>query len=227
MIIERIAKRRGHLTALICDGRELARLDTDVVFDENIRAGADCSEERLSELLAMSNALRAKRRAYSMLSFRDHSKSELMTKLRRGTDEQSAQAAVEKMEELRLLDDDEYARNYAARLSKYKHYGTHRIRQELLAKGISRELADEAISLLDINHEEQITQLLLGKFARQMSDEKGRKRTFSALQRYGYGFSEIRAAMRAFDEEYQDDDCGGDIDYDETADDCDYFDEGD
>ena len=38
------------------------------------------------------------------------------------------------------------------------------------------------------------------------SDEKGRRRTFNALTRLGYGYSDIRSAMRSVDEEYEDTD---------------------
>ena len=39
-----------------------------------------------------------------------------------------------------------------------------------------------------------------------MNDEVGRKKVFSALQRMGYSFSDIREAMREFsDDEYYED----------------------
>ena len=48
---------------------------------------------------------------------------------------------------------------------------------------------------------EEIKALLAGKFAAKLGDEKARQRTFNALVRLGYGYSDIREAMRAYETE--------------------------
>ena len=84
--------------------------------------------------------------------------------------------------------------------------GKKRIEQELRQRGISRETASECAEELDGDDVERIKNLLETKFAGKFSDEKGRRRTFNALTRLGYGYSDIRSAMRSVDEEYEDTD---------------------
>lgn len=81
-----------------------------------------------------------------------------------------------------------------------------RIEQELRQRGISRETACECTEELDGDDAERIKKLLETKFAGRFFDEKGRRRTFNALTRLGYGYSDIRSAMRQADEEYEDTD---------------------
>ena len=78
--------------------------------------------------------------------------------------------------------------------------------EELRQRGISRETASECAEELDGDDIERIKNLLETKFAGKFSDEKGRRRTFNALTRLGYGYSDIRSAMRSVDEEYEDTD---------------------
>ena len=42
------------------------------------------------------------------------------------------------------------------------------------------------------------------RFARQLGEEKGRRRAVAALQRMGYRWEEIRSALRAFGGEPED-----------------------
>ena len=43
-----------------------------------------------------------------------------------------------------------------------------------------------------------ITELLEGKFSRDLSDEKGIRRTVATLQRYGYEMGDIMGALREY-----------------------------
>lgn len=199
MLIEDIRKRRGRMVALISGGQEVLRLDADIALDEHVRCGREYSQQELERLSSLSDKQRAKRRAYYLLAYRDHSRAELERKLKRTASEEAAQEAVEKMEQLRLLDDEGYARSLAQRLYGYKLYGARRVLQELIQKGIPKELAVRVTDELEPDPHEQLSVLLSGKFSRSLSDEKGRKRTVAALARYGYSWSDIREAMRGIE----------------------------
>lgn len=85
--------------------------------------GAPC------RLAAEAELKKAKERAFSMLSGREYTSSQLRDRLARHVDPEAAGQAVERMEELGLVDDDGYAERYARELSERKHYGLLRIRQ--------------------------------------------------------------------------------------------------
>ena len=104
------------------------------------------------------------------------------------------------------VNDERYAHTLAQELYERRGMGKKRIEQELRQRGISRETASECAEELDGDDVERIKNLLETKFAGKFFDEKGRRRTFNALTRLGYGHSDIRSAMRSVDEEYEDTD---------------------
>ena len=144
--------------------------------------------------------------AVDILSRRDHSSKELKRKVARRSGAEFAREAVERLEEMGYVNDERYAHTLAQELYERRGMGKKRIEQELRQRGISRETASECAEELDGDDVERIKNLLETKFAGKFSDEKGRRRTFNALTRLGYGYSDIRSAMRAMDEEYEDTD---------------------
>ena len=179
------------------------RLDAQLAYDEGLREGREYSEEELSELKEKSDALRAKRSAYYMISCRDYSEKELRRKLTMKTTPQAADEAVEKMRSLRLLDDESYARNLAQQYLDVKHYAGKRILLELYHKGIDSSLAQRVVDELEIDEEEQLDILLSGKLGEDLSDDKAKVRAFNKLSRYGYRAGNISRAIhnRAKDDE--------------------------
>jgi regulatory protein len=117
--------------------------------------------------------------------------------------------AVEKLIELDLINDERYAENYARELFEHKKFGKSRIRAELMSKGISSDIANDAVNTLFEDEEpdniQRIVDIISKRYYNRMNDEVGRKKVFAALQRMGYTFSDIREAMSEFsDDEYYD-----------------------
>ena len=108
---------------------------------------------------------------------------------------------MEKMEELGLMNDEAYARQLAGTLLEKKGYGLRRARQELLQKGIDRELVEELLEELAPDPEEKLREIVERKYRNQLGDEKGYRRTVAALQRLGYGWEDIKTVLAEFQAE--------------------------
>ena len=176
MEITAIEPRRHRLSQLYLDGEAAVRVDTETLIKSGWKPGMEITDEELHALLEASEERRAREKALYLLEYRSHSKKELADKISRTTSREAAEAAVEKMEELGLMNDESYARQLASSLLERKGYGVRRARQELLHKGIDRELVEE---------------ILL---------EKGYRRTVAALQRLGYGWEDIKSVLEEFRE---------------------------
>ena len=132
-----------------------------------------------------------------LLSYSDYSEREMINKLcRKGHKKEYAVLAVEKLCDYGYLNDERYAANLAERLMKSKGMSVRAIKSELIHKGISREIADNVLETLDFDPILRIIELLNTKYSRNLSDEKGIKKTVAALQRLGYGWSDIKSALR-------------------------------
>ena len=144
----------------------------------------------------------AKERALAMLDRRDYSRAELLRKLReKGVDETEAAEAVERLVELGFVDDARYA-PIIVRHCAAKGYGPQRVRQELLRRGIPKELWDEAMAQLPVQ-DDTIDRLLRSRLKSLHPDRAELKKASDYLLRRGYGWDEIRSALARYDAEIE------------------------
>lgn len=198
MEITAIEPRRKRLSQLYLDGEAAVKVDTETLLKAGWKSGMEVSDEDLHQLLQESEARRAKEKALYLLEYRSHSKKELADKISRTTSREAAEAAVDKMEELGLVNDEDYGRQMAEYLLQKKGYGLRRARQELLQKGIDRELIEELLEELAPDPEEKLREIVERKYQNQLDDEKGYRRTVAALQRLGYGWEDIKTVLAEF-----------------------------
>ncbi|MBQ8001674.1 MAG: regulatory protein RecX [Ruminococcus sp.] len=194
MIVTAVEPRRKSLSALYIDGEFAMKLDTQTLLENRISPGVELDDEDLHRLVELSDLRRAKEKALWLISYRDHSSKELYDKLRRDYSQDAAEKALERMQELGLINDEAFASRYATELHS-KHQSPSTIRYKLIQKGIDKEVAEEIVEGLDIDPTEEISALIEKKYARSLTDEKGIKRTVAALQRAGYRFSDIKSVL--------------------------------
>ncbi len=199
MLITDIRTRRKGLSQLYIDGEEAMKLDTFTLEANGIKVGQSLTDEELFELIKKSEAHRASEKALYLLEYRARSKKELIDKVSEVASKETAEQTADRMEELGLIDDHEFARVFVRQLFSVKKFGKRRVVQELRIKGISSEIIDEVIEEYEDEPIEKIKMLLEKKYRGFADDEKIKRRAVSALQRYGYSFDEIREGMSSFD----------------------------
>lgn len=189
------------------DGEYRLTVDEIFWFSCGYISGDEIDEEELTAFEEAAGSRRAFNSALNSLDYRDHSEKEIRAKLMRKHGAEYVDEAVEKLIELDLINDRRYAENYARELFEHKKFGKIRIKSELIAKGIASDIASETVNSLFEDEEpdniQRIVDIIEKKYYNRMNDEVGRKKVFSALQRMGYSFSDIREAMSEFsDDEY-------------------------
>ena len=198
MQITAIEPRRKGLSALYIDGELAMKLDTEVLIAQRFDVGREITDEELRECLIASELKRCKDKAMWLISFRDHSRRELVDKLRRDYSEDCCEQTADRMVELGLIDDERFARRYSADLINLKHLSYRGVRQKLAEKGISRELIDSVTGEPEIDEEQQIRTIIDKKYSRVMNDEKGRRRAYNALMRLGFNYRDIKSVMAEY-----------------------------
>lgn len=198
MEITAIEPRRKCFSALFLDGEYAVKIDTETLLQSGYRVGQDITDEQLYDLIQASEQRRAREKALYLLEHRSHSKQELVDKIRRTTSLEAAQAAADRMEDLGLIDDEDYARRYASELLNRKGYSLSRTVYELTQKGIDKELAEALAEELAPDPQEKILAIVERKYPNCVEDEKIMRRTVAALQRLGYRYDEIRQALAEY-----------------------------
>ncbi len=196
--------RRKGFTQLYLDGEAAVKIDTEVFLRSRLKPGDEISDEELHELLKASDTRRAQEKALYLLEYRSHSKKELTEKIARtAASREAAREAADRMEELGLIDDEAFAREYARTLFQNKGFGRRRVRSELAQKGIREDVISGLLEEYGEEEleEENIRTLLQKKYPLWREDEKIRRRAIGALQRRGFSFGEIRRAMELSEED--------------------------
>lgn len=198
MQITAIEPRRKGLSALYIDGEFAMKLDTETLLAHRFDVGCEITDEALHACVLDSDRKRCKDKAMWLISFRDHSRKELLDKLRKDYPGDVAEAAVDRMEELGLVSDERYARRYTADLINLKHLSERGIRQKLREKGIDRDLIDLILEETEVDEDEQIRTIIEKKYAGKLGDEKIRRRAAAALRRLGFGYSSIKSVLAEY-----------------------------
>jgi regulatory protein len=157
--------------------------------------------EAVGEAAASARALEI---AYRHLNRRERTVHELRQHLiSREIDMPLATSVVEELIEVGYLDDARYARMFAQDKRELEQWGSGRIRRALLAKGITREVVEEALaephgSVRTAGDElERAVSLLRQRFPDPPRDRPARQRALGVLLRRGYEPDLARDALAA------------------------------
>lgn len=186
---------------IFVDDEYRATVDSDYWYSEKYRNLKEINEEELTELLDAVSFRRAYNKGLDFLSRRPYGTKELIKKLcEKGHEKKSAEKACERLTELGLLNDEEFARILANELLERKNYGIKRIKKELSFRGIDREIVENIIDTLDNDPQSRIIIIIKKKYMNKIGDEKGKKRAIDALMRLGYSYSDIKNALNTIDD---------------------------
>ena len=188
--------RAGRFWVTLEDGSRLA-LYRQTMEDFSIYPGRDLSAEEWSSLLKSAGQTSAKMRAVRIVAALAVSKEDLRHRLvQKGENSEQADEAVAWMEEMRLVNDAEMARQIVSRCVA-KGYGLQRAKQALYEKRIPKEYWDEALCDYP-DQNEHMVRFLRSKIT-STSDDKQLKKAVDALLRRGHSYSQIRVALRQLD----------------------------
>ena len=164
------------------------------VEEFGLYAGKDLTDEQWAQLQSSASAMSAKMRAVRIVAASAVSKKDLQHRLvQKGEDPEQAAQAVAWMEEMRLVDDAETARQVVARCVA-KGYGLQRAKQALYEKKIPKQYWEDVLA--DYPDQTQHLQAFLRARLDPHSDQKEVKRAIDALLRRGHSYSQIRLALQ-------------------------------
>ena len=182
---------------------ESLKINLAMIADFSLFTGRELTEEEWEELQKASDRYLAREKALRSAGSRAMSRKELEKKLeQKGVDAESASGAVEWMESIGAINDAEYAgmivRHYAA-----SGYGMGRIREELYRRGVPKELWEEALGQLP-EPDDTLDRLVSTRLRGECNPKKIKKLTDMLLRR-GFGWEEIKSALRRYGTELEND----------------------
>lgn len=136
------------------------------------------------------NIEKARGYAFLLLKFRLRSEAELFSRLKqKGFSEELSQSTISFLKAKKFIDDRIFAKGWVVSRLK-RPFGLRRIKQELLAKGLDKEIIDGTLSEAKNGYDEiQVAgQLARQRFSRQkgIEPQKAKSRVYAYLLRRGF-----------------------------------------
>ena len=188
-----ITRTKKGFNALFAGEEFLFSVDDVALYKNNIQIGSCFTQQELACISKQSQDTKAVDKACTRLSSRMHSKKELYDKLLRKFEPENAQYAVDKMEELGLVDDATFAQMKAEYLLNVKKQSFSAIKMKLSSLGIDKDIIDSVLLNFELDNQiDDITRLLQTKYSSKLSQPE---KVVASLLRKGFKYGEIKQAM--------------------------------
>lgn len=194
-------KGRGSKIHILIDGEYRITTDVDFWAERAIADGTEIDEDEWQALVSDINYRKAFNKAADLLSRRSHSAYELKNKLLKTVDMDSAEKAVNKFTELGYLNDEDFAVELSEYLFKTKKYSQNHVKQELIRRGVDREIVQRVIRDDDTDAAESIICIINKSYLRKLGEEGGRQKVVAALMRKGFSYLDIKTAFYRMENE--------------------------
>ncbi len=209
-----LTPRKKNRVLVHLDGIEPLDIALDVMERSGIHVGDDVTIQDLAQLQEDDTKWRVRQAALHLLSYRPRAEQELRRRLRsKDFPHALVEWCLRALEEEGLIDDHAFASAYVRSRIRLRPRGRFRLVQELRQKGVSAEIAEQAIDEA-FDNEETSERALACAAARRWLDRQGstliesladtdrsdereraRRRLHAFLSRRGFGTDVIRVGM--------------------------------
>ncbi len=206
--------RKKNRVLVHLEGTEPIDLALDVMERSGIHVGDTVAAKDLVQLQEDDTKWRTRQAALHLLAYRPRAKQELRVRLRsKGFPHAPVEWCLRLLEDRGLIDDHHFASAFVGSRIRLRPRGRFRLTQELRQKGVSAEVAEQAIEKAFSNEETSEQDLACaaarGWLARQgptlveslaskdrpQERERARRRLHAFLSRRGFGPDVIRVGM--------------------------------
>lgn len=196
--ITRLQETKGGRMAVFFDDTFDFSVDKETFVRYHLKVGQRYTPAQYEQLVNETQYMKAKEKAFTLLSYKSWTRKLLQQRLEQDFAPDCVEDVLDRMEQLGLVNDADYAVRCARDLVNLKHYSLNRVRQELELRGISRNDTEDAlVQFEDYDEAQAVYAILQKKYGCALREEKGRRRAFNALLRLGYAIEDIRSQTAA------------------------------
>lgn len=198
IFIKDIKHFKKKVLLILSNGEEM-EITEDIVMDYYLFPNKELNKEDLNNIFKSVNMSKALNKAYRILSHGLYTEKEIYLKLVKSNYSQDIiRDVILKLKRLNYLNDDNYVNEYLYNAS-IKGYGPHKIKNELLKKGID----EKVVNNISFNEEEKMNQLenivkKLDKKYRNYNYQKKCDNILRSLINLGYDFDDSKVAIAKF-----------------------------
>ncbi|MEO7715550.1 MAG: RecX family transcriptional regulator [Capsulimonas sp.] len=196
-------RRAGRINVFV-DGQFIIGVGEGVAASLRLRIGQEITPEKLTEIAGAEELHRATETALTYLETRARSEKEVRDRLGRDEyPEEIAAQVIEKLRELSLLNDSQFAKQWVqakTNVAGSRPVGRRRISSQLYQKGVHKDTIGEALSEVTDDDEIALARAAARKKVRALSSDPEvqraeRQRLLAFLQRRGFGWETCKRVV--------------------------------
>ena len=198
----RTGKRRNKRLNIFLDGRFAFSLGAEVVARENLQVGQELSSSRIESLTGSDEVQRCLEAAYRYLGYRPRSESEIRERMqRRGFAAETINAAVTRLQEQALLDDEAFAQFWRENRGTFRPRSRWLTGLELKRMGVGNGVIEQAVAGIDDEENAYKAALQKTRHSAPADYQSFRRRLGDYLRRRGFNYEVIsRTVERVWQE---------------------------
>lgn len=202
-------KKNSHRFSIYLDGQFAFGADEDLVVERRLVVGKEIAAEDLEKILFEAEVGKLMERMYGLFGRRQRSEKEtrdymrmLNYKLTINKKEPHSELVIEslvnKLKLKQLINDEEFARAWVDARRKSKKKGKIALKSELFQKGISKEIINDELSIINEEDEEKLAQQALEKKLKSwhaLPKLEFKKKAYEFLMRRGFDYSTVKEVV--------------------------------
>lgn len=202
MVITSVEKNRKHKDRLsvFVDGSFAFTISEEDYLSLNLYEKSEITEETIEYIKSTVNFRDARSKAVRYLTLKIRTEKEVQDKLKdEGFDRECISRVINELKAIGYINNQLYAQKYVFDRSKLKPMSKRMMKQELLSKGVSEEIADEVLSDWKAEDSDVARNLVKRRFGKyDLSDEKILRKAYMFLAHRGFTRDIIREVLREF-----------------------------
>jgi regulatory protein len=192
-------QRKRDRVSIFLDGEFAMGVQAEVAAALFLGVGQRITEERLKEIVRAETLVKARDRAFLLLSYRARTEKEVRDRLRRaGYEDDIVDEVILRLYELEFLDDKDFADKFVQNRMATRPAGRRALTWELRSKGLDASIVAEAAASVDDDAEREgaltAARSRLGRMA-GMDRREARRKMTAFLQRRGFAWDTIHGVL--------------------------------
>ena len=188
-------KHHKNRVNIYLDGAFAFGLNEETVIQQHLHEEDVITADMIDDILLVEERTRAREKALALLAYRARSIEEMSQRLKeKQYSERTIQRIIDDFVRVGLLDDEKFASAFAQTKMVQKPIGKRLLRQELLSRGIQKDIIEETIHELYSGRSEKewATELIRRRLKNKTTaDQRLRKRLTDLLLRRGFDWNVI------------------------------------
>jgi regulatory protein len=193
-------KQAGRYSVFVDEKYAFSLSDT-ALLESRLVPGQELNEEELETWKQASQDDKVLGRALQYAMIRPRSRWEMQSYLeRKKASPPLVEAILNKLSNLRMLDDLEFARSWVANRRLLRPTSKRKLQQELRAKRVGNDVIEQVLSEDETTEQDVLTELVAKK-RQQTKFKNDDLKLMQFLARQGFSYGDIKAALEVDDED--------------------------